>query len=65
MAKPLPRQAILIVNAKSRQGAQAFEQACTKLRAAGIDLIDSHAIKDPRKMGPAVRKAQTVPRTVS
>jgi YegS/Rv2252/BmrU family lipid kinase len=57
VSKSLPRQAILIVNAKSRQGAEAFDQACAKLKTAGIDLIDAHAIKDPRKMGPAVRTA--------
>ena len=57
MSKALPRQAILIVNAKSRQGAQAFDQACTKLEAAGVELIEALAIKDPRRMGPAVRKA--------
>ena len=55
-AKP-PRQAILIVNAASRQGAEAFEQARDKLAAAGIELIDAKAIKDPRRMSGAVKKA--------
>lgn len=57
MSKPLPKQAILIVNAKSRRGGDVFDQACDKLKAAGIELLEAHAIKDPRKMGPAVRKA--------
>ena len=57
MSKPLPDQAILIVNAKSRQGGEAFDQACAKLKAAGIELLDAQAIKDPRRMGPAIRKA--------
>ena len=57
MAKALPRQAILIVNAKSRQGAEAFDQAREKLTGAGIELIDAKAVKDPKKMGTAVRQA--------
>jgi YegS/Rv2252/BmrU family lipid kinase len=57
MTKPLPRQAILIVNAKSRQGADSFEHAREKLTAAGIELIDAKAVKDPRKIGTAVRQA--------
>jgi YegS/Rv2252/BmrU family lipid kinase len=57
VSKSLPRKAILVVNAKSRQGAQAFDQACALLKAAGIELLDAHAIKDPPKMGPAVRRA--------
>ena len=57
MSKPLPKSAILIVNAKSRRGAEAFDEACALLKAAGVDLIDAQAIKDPRKMGPAIRRA--------
>ena len=57
MSKPLPRQAILIINAKSRQGAQAFDPACAKLKAAGIELLDALAIKNPKQMGPAIVKA--------
>ncbi|RYY39961.1 MAG: diacylglycerol kinase, partial [Sphingomonadales bacterium] len=36
-ASPLPRSAALIVNARSRKGQDLFREACTKLRAAGID----------------------------
>jgi len=53
----LPKQAILIVNAKSRQGAEAFETAREKLTAAGIQLIDAKAVKDPKRMGSAVKQA--------
>ncbi|HVF37742.1 MAG TPA: YegS/Rv2252/BmrU family lipid kinase [Sphingomicrobium sp.] len=53
----LPRKAILIVNAKSRQGAEVFEQACAKLKTAGVELIDAHAIKQPKQMGKAIRDA--------
>lgn len=55
--RALPKQAILIVNAMSRSGAQAFEDVRDKLVAAGIDLIEAHAIDDPNQMEPAVRKA--------
>ena len=53
----LPKQAILIVNAKSWQGADAFEQAREKLTAAGVELIDAKAITDPRRIASAVKKA--------
>jgi YegS/Rv2252/BmrU family lipid kinase len=55
----LPKQAILVVNAKSRQGAEAFEQACKLLNAAGVTLLDAKAIKEPEKMEGAVRAAVT------
>jgi len=46
-AIPPPRSAILIVNALSRQGQKQYEIACDKLRAAGIDLIETIAIHEP------------------
>ena len=59
MAKVLPKQAILVVNAKSRQGAEAFDEACRLLGEAGIELIETHAVKDPKKMGSQVKAAIT------
>lgn len=56
-ATPLPRQAILIVNAMSRSGAKAFDEVRHKLIAAGIELIAARAIDDPNEMEPAVRDA--------
>ena len=53
----MPKQAILIVNAMSRRGADAFEEVRDKLRAAGIDLIEAHAITEPQEMDPAVKRA--------
>ena len=50
MSKPLPRQAILIVNAMSRRGAAAFEDARSKLVAAGVELIDAIAVDQPDQM---------------
>jgi YegS/Rv2252/BmrU family lipid kinase len=53
----LPKQAILIVNAASRSGADAFAEARDKLKAAGIELLDAKAVKDPKRMGAAVKQA--------
>ena len=53
----LPKRAILIVNAMSRSGADVFEEVRDKLIAAGVDLIEAHAIDNPDEMEPAVRKA--------
>ena len=53
----LPRQAILVVNAMSRRGADAFGEARDKLVAAGVDLIEAHAVDRPEAMGETVRSA--------
>jgi YegS/Rv2252/BmrU family lipid kinase len=55
--KPLPRSAVLLVNAKSRKGRDLFRQASAKLRAAGITLIAARAIRDPGKLPTAVKEA--------
>ncbi len=55
--RSLPKQAILIVNAKSREGADAFDEAREKLTAAGVELIDAKAVKNPKKIGAAIRQA--------
>jgi YegS/Rv2252/BmrU family lipid kinase len=53
----LPRQAILIVNSHSRTGADSFNQAVEQLQAAGIKLIEAHAVEDPKHVQYAVREA--------
>jgi YegS/Rv2252/BmrU family lipid kinase len=55
--RPVPKQAVLIVNAHSRRGRALFREAVEKLRAAGIDLVASYAIRDPAKLVPKVREA--------
>lgn len=55
--RQLPRQAILIVNAMSRSGADMFVEVRDKLTAAGIELLEEHAIDNPDEMEPTVRKA--------
>lgn len=53
----LPKQAFLVVNAMSRNGEAAFEQARELLAERGVELLEAHAIKDPDRMQPTVREA--------
>jgi YegS/Rv2252/BmrU family lipid kinase len=53
----LPRQAILVVNTASRNGAEAFEPARDKLVEAGVELIDARAVDDPGALQGEVRSA--------
>ncbi len=48
---------MLVVNARSRQGEAMFDEAKAKLEAAGIELLQAHAVRDPSKMGEVVRGA--------
>lgn len=54
---PLPRQAVLIVNAHSRKGEALFRDARRLLEEAGITLLATHPVKDPRKLRSTVRQA--------
>lgn len=54
---PLPKQAVLIVNAGSRKGADLFAEARDKLTAAGIELIEARKCKSAKTIGGAVKKA--------
>jgi YegS/Rv2252/BmrU family lipid kinase len=54
---PVPRRAVLVVNARSRRGRELFRQAVEKLRAAGIELIASYPVRKPEKLIPTVQKA--------
>ena len=53
----LPKQAVLVVNAMSRNGEAAFDQARTLLTDSGIELIRAHAITDPDEMRPTIQRA--------
>ena len=57
MTDALPKRAILITNAMSRSGADAFDEAYEKLTAAGLELIDAHAVRNPGIMEPVVKAA--------
>jgi YegS/Rv2252/BmrU family lipid kinase len=54
---PLPRRAALIVNAKSRKGRHLFREACRLLREAGVDLVRTNAVRDPRRFADSVAAA--------
>lgn len=55
--RPLPKQAILIVNAMSRTGAAAFDEVRDKLIAAGIDLMSALAVDNPDEIESAILDA--------
>ena len=48
---------MLVVNALSRSGAAAFDEAQGRLAGAGIELMDSHAVHNPEVMEPIVKAA--------
>jgi YegS/Rv2252/BmrU family lipid kinase len=56
-SKPLPTQAVLVVNAHSRKGCALFREAAFKLREAGIRLTAAHAVRDPDRLIPTIREA--------
>jgi len=56
-SKPVPRQAVLIVNAHSRRGRALFREAVEKLRAAGIELLAAHAVRKPERLIPTMKEA--------
>ena len=55
--KPIPREAVLIVNAHSRKGRTLFREAKAKIEESGIRLIGAHALKNPQKLPDTVREA--------
>ncbi len=57
MPEQLPKQAILIVNAGSRRGADLFADARDKLSAAGVELLEAKRCKTAGSMERAVRQA--------
>ena len=57
MTEPLPRRAVLVVNAHSRRGRELFREAARKLEAAGIELIAAHAVRNPKRLIPIMREA--------
>ena len=55
--RPVPKEAVLIVNAHSRKGQDLFREARSLLEQAGMKLIAAHAVKDPKKLNDTVRQA--------
>jgi YegS/Rv2252/BmrU family lipid kinase len=52
----LPKQAALVVNARSRKGRDLFFQAEEKLEARGVEIIAARAVRDPKKLRDHVRE---------
>lgn len=52
-----PRTATLIVNAQSRRGEAAFDEARQRLTDAGITLTAAHALTDPSQLTVLVKRA--------
>jgi diacylglycerol kinase family enzyme len=57
LIKPIPTNAVRIVNVRSRKGEALFLEAKEKLELAGVRLIASHAVREPAKMRSLVRQA--------
>lgn len=57
MTTALPREAVLVVNARSRKGRDLFKEAQAKLKEAGIRLLGAHGVRDPDKLIPTVKEA--------
>ena len=57
MSDPLPRSAVLIVNARSRRGRRLFREACRALKRHGVTLSRTVAIRRPEELSPAVAAA--------
>ena len=55
--QPVPREAILVVNAHSRRGRELFREASAKLEMSGVRLIAAHAVRDPARLVPTMREA--------
>jgi len=51
----LPRSAALVVNARARKGRKLFRHAARALKAAGIELIEHHAVRDPKTLPDIVK----------
>ncbi len=59
MQRPVPREAVLVVNSHSRRGRELFREARDKLLAAGITLRAAYAVRHPRDLIPTMHKAVT------
>jgi YegS/Rv2252/BmrU family lipid kinase len=57
LSRPVPKEAVLVVNAASRKGQALFREASDKLRDAGIALTSAFALRDPRLLVPTVKEA--------
>ena len=58
-SKPVPCEAVLVINAHSRKGQALFREARAKIEKAGIKLIAAHAVKKPAQLNQIVQDAVT------
>lgn len=56
VVQELPRRAALVVNTKSRKGRDLFARARRKLKAAGIEIISAHPVKNPKELRPTIQR---------
>ncbi len=54
---PVPKQAVLIVNAHSRRGEALFRDAKRLLEENGVRLIAAHGVKNPKRLNRTVIEA--------
>lgn len=55
--RPIPKEAVLVVNARSRKGRKLFRRAVFQLREAGIRLRSAHAVRKSKDLIPTVKEA--------
>ena len=55
--KPVPRQAALVINAHSRRGRALLREAVEKLQAAGIEILKTYPVRNPKKLVETMREA--------
>jgi YegS/Rv2252/BmrU family lipid kinase len=57
LTDPVPKEAVLVINAHSRRGQELLREAKEKLEAAGIRLNAVHAVRRPKELIPTMQKA--------
>lgn len=55
--RDLPKQAVLIVNARSRKGRKMYREAVRSLKAAGVELTEKFAVRKPEYLTQHVEAA--------
>ena len=55
--RALPKQAVLIVNARSRRGRKLFRESCRSLQAAGVEITERFAVRKPEYLTKHVEEA--------
>ena len=56
-AAPVPKQAILVVNARSRKGRKLFRHAVVRLRESGIEVVKAYPVRKPAKLAETIAQA--------